>query len=105
MNPEQAIQDAWVARAKREIASKRAAGLQAREITFPVWAPEEAVQALLAIGWTAPACGCGPKAVSDDKVFYEAVMADLQALDEAGSTIEQALRDIADGGEWPETPS
>ena len=59
-NPEQLIQTAWVNRAREEIEDRQAQGLSARQITWPVWLPEVAVQALKDAGWRPPACGCGP---------------------------------------------
>lgn len=97
MSPEQLIQTAWVNRAREDIEDRHAQGLKARQTTWPVWAPEVAVQALRDAGWTPPACGCGP--TEDEKAFAETggVLAAMP-LDE----FNQLCEELYESGEGPE---
>lgn len=97
MSPEQAIQTAWVNRAREEIEDRKAQGLAARELHLPPWLPEVAVQALRDAGWTGPpSCGCGPVA-ADPK---EVAMRDMAAMsqEEMDAAIARDLRALLDGG-------
>jgi hypothetical protein len=58
-SPEQAIQDAFVARANQELQDRKAAtGWSGKRTTWPVWGPEVAVAALKELGWKPPSCAC-----------------------------------------------
>lgn len=42
---------------------------------------------------------------ADRDAFIAAVCSDLKALNEAETVLDQAMRDLADEGEWPEVAS
>jgi hypothetical protein len=94
--PEDLIQAAWVERSRQDIAAKRELRLSATQTTWPVWAPELAVQALRDAGWAPPACGCGPSA--DEREFAEVA---TKILDSEGALDDLIHEFYEQGGESP----
>ena len=77
MKPEDIIQRAWAARADQDIANARAAGFWGKQVSWPVWAPEEAVKALLEAGWTPPGGGSETPLPKPEDVDFDQALKDF----------------------------
>ena len=84
-------------------------GFWGKQVTWPVWAPEEAVKALREAGWTPPPCACSEApSVKEGEAWDNEMFGKPEPLTEKQWAFIQAMEEslkVFDEDDWPEVAS